>query len=115
MAVAKPPYPLEVRRSLDRGHKECRAENGAVPYEPVIVRTADLTGDGRPDFVVDYRAARCSGYLGMFNRTRGWDLEILVTNSRGRVVPVFAGRVRDHDLSSGPGPSHERRFDYRDR
>ncbi|HYF54005.1 MAG TPA: hypothetical protein VEA41_07075, partial [Salinarimonas sp.] len=74
MAVAKPPYPLEVRRSLDRGHKECRAENGAVPYEPVIVRTADLTGDGRPDFVVDYRAARCSGYLGMFNRTRGWDL-----------------------------------------
>jgi hypothetical protein len=105
MAVAKPPYPREVRRSLAWGRRECRAQGGgAVAYGPGIVRTGDLTGDGRPDFVVDYREAACAGYLGMFNGTGGWDLEILVTGSKGRVVPVFSGRVRDYDLSDGPGP-----------
>lgn len=104
MAISKPPYPREVRRSLDWGRKECRAEGGTVIYEPGIVRTADLTGDGRPDFVVDYRAGRCSGYLGMFNGTGGWDLAILIARAGRATREVFRGRVRGYTVLPGRGP-----------
>lgn len=103
LSTVAPPYPKDVQTALDLAGEECRAQGGtAVVYGPGTVRTGDLTGDGRPDFVIDYRAGRCPGYFGMFNGTGGWDLEILVATPRGGLTSVFAGRVRDYDISAGP-------------
>jgi hypothetical protein len=104
LAVAVPPYPREVRRSLAYGRKLCREEGGtALTYPKGIVRTGDLTGDGRPDYVIDYRGSMCTERLYMFNGTGGWDFEVLVAQGGGRLVPVFSGRIRDYDISQGPG------------
>ncbi len=104
LTVAAPPYPLEVRRSLAYGRKLCREEGGtALTYPKGIVRTGDLTGDGRPDYVIDYRGSMCTERLYMFNGTGGWDFEVLVAQGGGRLVPVFSGRIRDYDISQGPG------------
>ncbi len=104
LAVAAPPYPPEVRRSLAHGRKLCREEGGtALTYPKGIVRTGDLTGDGRPDYVIDYRGSMCTERLYMFNGTGGWDFEVLVAQGGGRLVPVFSGRIRDYDISQGPG------------
>jgi hypothetical protein len=40
----------------------------------------------------------------MFNGTGGWDLDIFVARPRGGLTHVFSGRVRDYDISPGPGP-----------
>jgi hypothetical protein len=104
LAVAVPPYPREVRRSLAYGRKLCREEGGtALTYPKGIVRTGDLTGDGRPDYVIDFRGSMCTERLYMFNGTGGWDLEVLVAQGRSRLVSVFSGRIRDYDISQGPG------------
>ena len=104
LAVAAPPYPREVRRSLAYGRKLCREEGGtALTYSKGIVRTGDLTGDGRPDYVIDFRGSICAERLYMFNGTGGWDFEVLVATGRGRLVSVFSGRIRDYDISEGPG------------
>jgi hypothetical protein len=104
LAVAAPPYPREVRHSLAYGRKLCRKEGGtALTYPKGIVRMGDLTGDGRPDYVIDYRGSMCAERLYMFNGTGGWDFEVLVAQGGGRLVSVFSGRVRDYDISEGPG------------
>jgi hypothetical protein len=104
LAVAAPPYPREVRRSLTYGRKLCREEGGtALTYPKGIVRTGDLTGDGRPDYVIDYRGSMCTERPYMFNGTGGWDFEVLVATGSGRLASVFSGRIRDYDISQGPG------------
>lgn len=104
LTVAVPPYPREVQRSLAHGRKLCREEGGiALTYPKGIVRTGDLTGDGRPDYVIDFRGSMCTERLYMFNGTGGWDFEVLVAQGSGRLVSVFSGRIRDYDISEGPG------------
>jgi hypothetical protein len=105
LAIATPPYRSAVQRSLDFARKQCREEGGrSLAFRPDIVRRGDLNGDGRDDYIVDFRGAVCAERLYMFNGTGGWDLEIFVSQGRTRLVPVFAGRVRGYDLSNGPGP-----------
>ena len=62
---AKPPafdagnYPPEVRKALRYADEECaRQEGGAVTFAPDTVRKVDLTGDGRDDYIVDFRDTR---------------------------------------------------------
>jgi hypothetical protein len=104
LAVAVPPYPREVRQSLAYGRKLCRDEGGtALTYPKGIVRTGDLTGDARLDYVINFRGSMCTDRLYMFNGTGGWDFEVLVAQGGGRLVSVFSGRIRDYDISQGPG------------
>jgi hypothetical protein len=104
LAIAVPPYPQEVRHSLAYGRKLCRQEGGtSLTYPRGIVRTGDLTGDGRPDYVIDFRGSMCAERLYMFNGTGGWDFEVLVSQRSGRLISVFSGRIRDYDISEGSG------------
>jgi hypothetical protein len=64
---AKPPafdagnYPPEVRKALRYADEECaRQEGGAVTFAPDTVRKVDLTGDGRDDYIVDFRDTVCA-------------------------------------------------------
>ena len=52
-------------------------------YKRGIVRKIDLTGDGRDDYLVDFRAGFCAERLYMFNGTGGWDLDIFVARGGG--------------------------------
>ena len=105
LALAQPPYPRAVQQALDSGRKECLGQGGArLTYKRGIVRKIDLTGDGRDDYLVDFRAGFCAERLYMFNGTGGWDLDIFVARPKGGLTHVFSGRVRDYDISPGPGP-----------
>lgn len=100
LTAATPPYPAVIQTSLDDKGRDCLAEGGtSYSWRPGIVRTADLNGDPWPDFVVDWREARCGERLTAFNGTGGWDLEIYAGRPRGEAVLVFAGRVRNYDLA----------------
>src|SRR6188474_3367565 len=52
-------FPTEVRESLKYAHEEC-GEGGKVTFAPDTVRKLDLTGDGRPDYIVDFRDTECA-------------------------------------------------------
>jgi hypothetical protein len=94
-----------VQQALDTGRKECLAQGGArLTYKPGIVRKIDLTGDGRDDYLVDFRAGFCAERRYLFNGTGGWDLDLFVARPRGGLTHVFSARVRDYDISPGPGP-----------
>ncbi len=104
MKDAKAPYPRAVRRLLDISRRDCRAEGGrAITFRPGAVRVVDLDGDGRDDYVLDSREIVCADRPAMFNGTGGWDLDILVAKPKGGFAWVFSGRVRDYDISDGPG------------
>jgi hypothetical protein len=99
------PFPAAVQRILDEGRRDCLAEGGtALRYGPGIVRTADLNGDRRPDYVIDFRESRCEERPAMFNGTGGWDLVILIGQPGGQTREVFNGRVRDYTILGGRGP-----------
>ena len=105
LAVAQPPYPRAVQQTLDQDLKECLAQGGtSLTYKPGVVHKGDLTGDGRDDYMVDFRAGFCTERLHMVNRTVGWKLDIFITRPKGSLTRAFSGRVRDYDISAGPGP-----------
>jgi hypothetical protein len=105
LAVAQPPYPRAVQQTLDQDLKECLAQGGtSLTYKPGVVHKGDLTGDGRDDYMVDFRAGFCTERLHMINRTVGWNLDIFIARPKSSLTRAFSGRVRDYDISAGPGP-----------
>jgi hypothetical protein len=74
-----------------------------------IVLTTDLNGDGRSDYLVDWRAGRCADRLALFSGTGGWDLEIYAGRSTGQPALLFTGRVRNYDVV---GPPAARRLKF---
>ncbi len=55
-------YPPEVRKALHSADEECKRQGGGeATLEPDAVRKLDLSGDGRDDYIVDFRYAQCTG------------------------------------------------------
>ena len=104
LAVAHPPYPPAVQQTLDQDLKKCLAQGTSLTYKPGVVHKGDLTGDGRDDYMVDFRAGFCTERLHMVNRTIGWNLVIFIARPNGSLTRVFSDRVRDYEISAGPGP-----------
>jgi hypothetical protein len=101
---ASQPYPNSVQSVVDEGRRDCLAQGGGRFSEAGnLVRAGDLTGDGRRDYVVDFREAQCSGRETVFSGTGGWDLAIFVARQSGEPVRVFQGRVLDYDLDNKSG------------
>jgi hypothetical protein len=97
-------YPAAVQAALQDARDECRREGGsAVTFAPDTVRTLDLTGDGRIDYIVDLRGAECAGRSSVFCGTAGCDLDIIVALRSGRYRTVFSDRVRDYEILPGRG------------
>jgi hypothetical protein len=104
LAVAKPPHPEAVQAILDHARRECLAQEGeSFAIGPGAVRTGDLTGDRRADFIVDLRDVRCAGRSSLFEGTGGWPVTILVAAPDNGLVEVFSGMVRDYGVSRGSG------------
>ena len=86
-------FPPEVREALKYAHEEC-GEGGKVTFAPDTVRKLDLTGDGRPDYIVDFRDTQCAERLAVYCGTGGCSMDILVTLPDGKIRTVFSARTR---------------------
>ena len=67
------------------------------------VRTLDLTGAGRNDYIIDLRNAGCPGREGAYCGTGGCELGIVATLPAGGTRLIFEQQVRDYEVLSGSG------------
>jgi hypothetical protein len=103
-AQDKSSYPSEIQKDLEEAQKECAdADDGIVGVKPGFVRKLDLTGDGRPDYIVNYDELTCSTFESVFCGTGGCNHLIYVTTRNGTLRNVFSGRVRLYEISKAPG------------
>jgi hypothetical protein len=92
-------YPPEIRKSFDAAVKECReADDGKVTFAADTVRTVDLTGDGRLDFIVSLENTGCSTFESVFCGTGGCSLDIYVALPDGNYRNVFSNNVRGYKI-----------------
>jgi hypothetical protein len=108
--AAKPPtfderaFPPEVRKALQIARDECRDAGGSrVTFSRDAVRTVELTGDGRDDYIVRLRDTRCHGSEYVFCGTGGCEFKIIVALKDGGHRTVFSDRVRHYDILPGKG------------
>jgi hypothetical protein len=97
-------FPSEVSKVLQAARDECAEEGGErVTFAPDTVRTIDLTGDRRDDYIVRLRDTRCHGREYAFCGTGGCDFTIIVALKEGGHRTVFSDRVRAYDILRGKG------------
>lgn len=98
-------YPPQVRKSLEYANAECAANGGGkVTFAPDTVQKLDLTGDGRDDYIVDFRDIECIGSQALYCGTGGCTMDILVTLPNGKIRTIFSDRVRTIEIAKGKGP-----------
>ena len=97
-------FPAPIQEDLNRARKECAdADDGKVGVKPSFVRRLDLTGDGRPDYIVNFNGLTCSTFESVFCGTGGCEHIIYVTTKSGELRQVFSGMVRGYKVSKGSG------------
>jgi hypothetical protein len=108
-------YPPGVQAALRYANEECESQGGgAVTFAQDTVRKVDLTGDGRDDYIVDFRDTKCGERETTYCGTGGCVMNILVTQPDGNVRPVFDGYVRNYEIKVKPmkrGAPRTVRFD----
>ncbi|MBR0833642.1 hypothetical protein JQ612_10595 [Bradyrhizobium manausense] len=108
-------YPPAVQKALHYANEECDSQGGgAVTFAPDTVRKIDLTGDGRDDYIVDFRETKCGERESTYCGTGGCVLDILVTRPDCSVRAVFDGYVRSYAIVAPPmkrGAARVIRFD----
>jgi hypothetical protein len=108
-------YPPGVQKAVRYAYEECESQGGcAVTFAVDTVRRIDLTGDGRDDYIVDFRDTKCGDRETTYCGTGGCVMNILVTLPDGSVQPVFDGRVRSYEIKPKPmkrGAARTIRFD----
>ena len=99
--------PSGVRKALRYANDECtRQGGGAVSFAPDTVRKLDLSGDGRDDYIVDFRETVCADREVAYCGTGGCRLDILVTLPNGKIRSVFSDRVRAYEILARGRPHH---------
>jgi hypothetical protein len=97
-------YPAGVQQSLQRARDECKADGGGdVTFAPDMVRAFNLTGDGRDDYIVDFRNAQCQDRAGVYCGSGGCQLDIDVALADGSMRTVFSQWVRSYEILPGKG------------
>src|SRR5947209_6276527 len=95
-------YPGEVQKSLQAARDACKENDGKqIKFAPDTVRTIDLTGDGKPDYIVSFEESECDGNQVPFCGTGGCDLDIIVTLPNGKLRNVFSNRIRGYEIQPG--------------
>lgn len=104
-AVAQPapppakPWPREVQAVYDGLKADCRTEGGKfIPDRAGFATAVEVTNDGKPDWVLQYDAARCStsGYS-MWCGTAGCVISILGSGTSG-LAEIYNDNVRGWDV-----------------
>jgi hypothetical protein len=96
--------PARAKLAIDAARKACRQANGLrLTVKPEAVRGIDLTGDGRPDFIVDFEQVECERRENIFCGTGGCDLAIVVALGGGKFRQVFRQHVLRYAIEDGEG------------
>lgn len=88
-------WPREVQAAYDELKAECRSSGGKfIADRPAFATEVELTSDGKPDWVLEYAATRCSnaGYSAWCG-TAGCVIAILGSGPRG-LREIFQDNVR---------------------
>lgn len=94
--IAAPPQVAAAKREIE-GFCE-----GRTTYGPKFQTVADVSGDGRPDFILDYGEAQCSEGTNGFCGSAGCTLQVLVSTPNG-YVDGFNSNVRSWTLQEDKG------------
>ena len=96
--------PAGAKLAIDAARKACRQANGLrLTLKPEAVRSIDLTGDGRADYIVDFEHAECQRRENIFCGTGGCDLAIVVALPGGKFRQVFRQHVLRYTIEDGEG------------
>jgi hypothetical protein len=96
--------PAGAKLALDVARQECRAKRGLrLTVEPEAIRSIDLTGDGRTDYIVTYDHVTCERRPEIFCGTGGCPLVIVVALPGGRFREVFRQQVLRYEIEPGDG------------
>lgn len=74
-------------------------ENGTITVGPDVIQSVELTGDGTPETIVDYKGISCSTMASAWGGTGGTTLSVLIDGQRfdhlayGWAVVNFDGPV----------------------
>lgn len=67
------------QRVIDQARADCRAfENGVLEGMEQAIAFADLTGDGKPEEIIDARRFSCSSAASLFCGTGGCSITVIV-------------------------------------
>jgi hypothetical protein len=95
--------PAGAKGVLDAARKACAANGLQLNVAPEAIRTIDLTGDGQPDYLIDFNHATCEGRESVFCGTGGCELAIVVALRRGQFREVFHQQVLRYEIEPGEG------------
>jgi hypothetical protein len=95
-------YPIAVRKSLSAAVLACREyEDGKVEFARDVVRKVDLNGDGRTDYIVSLRHARCLSAPHIYCGTGGCHTEFFVAQPNGTLRTVYGDNIHEYQLLRG--------------
>ena len=87
------------------------ANGHMLVLEPGAVQSADLTGNGRTDYIVDFNFIRCERLASPYCGTGGCELSIVVALPRGKFREVFHQQVLRYEIEPSDGSMRTIRFD----
>ena len=97
---------------IEAARKRCLNANGhMLVLEPGAVQSADLTGNGRTDYIVDFNFIRCERLASPYCGTGGCELSIVVALPRGKFREVFHQQVLRYEIEPSDGSMRTIRFD----
>jgi hypothetical protein len=100
-----------VKAVVEVARKRCLKANGhMLVLEPGAIRSLDLTGNGRADFILDMTHVRCERLGSIFCGTGGCELSIVVALPGGKFREVFRQQVIRYEIEPG-GSMRTIRFD----
>jgi hypothetical protein len=102
-ALDEKTLPREIRAGLDKFRRECVKEGGKETTFKDVVRTIDLNGDGRPDYILDLQDSKCDAFESLYCGTGGCELAIYIAQPNGKLALVFGQRVRTWEILPGEG------------
>jgi hypothetical protein len=95
-AAAQEKLPAAVAADL-KSHADLCREVGATPNTQHAVKSADLNGDGKPDFVLLSGWIHCPGWASLYG-DREKAVVVYAGDGAGGAVPAFSGMVFDAKL-----------------
>lgn len=98
------PVPAAVRMQIAEMGKICREAGGRPAKSPDIMKTADLTGDGIVDYVLQQGSFNCEGAASvMENGQSGSDVYIFVGGPGNVAAKAYLASVYSSEIQ-GQGP-----------
>lgn len=107
MGATAPTFPpLAVRQHLAGLHAECRSYGGTPGKMSDLMKSADLTGDGLTDYVIDLNGYRCDGAASAMGAGQsGAAMAIFVSGPGNTAAKVYENTVYGVVLEkTGPKP-----------